>query len=73
MEMVESLRRLEEAIAQQRAKVLALALRLDPRLTEDDLLSPQDFPALAGSPAFHFEDGVLAGLISAQALLRSNT
>ncbi len=65
------MKELGEAIAQQRAKVLALARRINPRLTGDDVLSPADFPELAGSPAFNFEDGVLAGLISAQAILRA--
>ena len=62
---------LEEAVAQQRAKVLALARRINPRLTADDVLSPADFPELADDPAFNFEDGVLAGLLSAKAILRS--
>ena len=62
---------LDEAIAQQRAKVLALARRINPRLTDDDILSPMDFPELASDPQFNYEDGILAGLISAQAVLRT--
>ncbi len=63
---------LEEAIAQQRAKVEALARRINPRLTPDDVLSPVDFPELAGDPAFNYEDGILAGLLSARAVLRGD-
>ena len=59
-----------QAIAQQRAKVLALARRINPRLTDDDILSPMDFPELANDPQFNYEDGILAGLISAQAVVR---
>src|SRR5262249_29546149 len=40
----------EQMIAQQRAKVLAVARTIDPRLTEDDILSPQDFPELIEDP-----------------------
>ena len=60
-----------ELIAQQQAKVAAYAARIDPRLTADDLLQPHDVPALARDPAFNYEDGVLAGLRSADAALRA--
>ncbi len=62
---------LDQAIVQQRAKLLALARRINPRLTEDDVLSPADFPELSRDPQFNYEDGILAGLISAQAVLRA--
>lgn len=62
---------MDELIAQQRAKVAAWAARIDPRLTADDLLQPHDFPALARDPAFNYEDGLLAGLRSAEAALRA--
>ena len=60
-----------EMIVQQRAKVLAVARTHHARLTEDDLLSPQDFPELVDDPRFNYEDGLLAGLISAQIALRA--
>ena len=60
---------LDGAIAQQRAKVLALAARINPRLTSDDVLSPADFPELAGDAQFNYEDGILAGLLAARAVL----
>jgi len=63
----------EEMIAQQRGKVLAVARSINPRLTEDDILSPQDFPELIEDSRFNYEDGLLAGLISAQMALRAQT
>lgn len=62
---------LDEAIAHQRAKVQAVANRINPRLTPDDVLSPADFPELADDPLFNYEEGILAGLISAKVLLHS--
>ena len=44
-------RLLEEMIAQQRARVLAHARRLNDRLTDDDVQQPHDFPELAGYQA----------------------
>jgi ADP-ribose pyrophosphatase len=45
----------------QHDKVVALAQRLRPDLTLEDLQSPHDFPEL-GDPDWHFEDGQLAGI-----------
>ena len=56
----------EEMVSQQRRKVLAIAGSLNPRLTGDDVLSPQDFPELADDSRFNYEDGLLAGLLSAR-------
>lgn len=61
----------DQMIAQQRAKVLAIARALNPRITGDDILSPEDFPELAADPRFAYEDGLLAGLISAQIAVRA--
>ncbi|MCC6555968.1 MAG: hypothetical protein IT372_23655 [Polyangiaceae bacterium] len=49
---------MEEA---QRAKVIALARRILPHLTAEDLRNPHDFPDL-DDPDWHFEDGQLAGI-----------
>jgi hypothetical protein len=62
---------LDSMIEQQRAKVLAAARRIVPHLTQDDLLNPHDFPALEHAPEFHYEDGILAGLLAAQMALRA--
>ncbi|HET6371733.1 MAG TPA: hypothetical protein VFG76_00355 [Candidatus Polarisedimenticolia bacterium] len=64
-------RLMDELVAQQRAKLLALARALNPRLTGDDLLSPNDFEELAADPRFNYEDGLLAGLLSAQIAVRA--
>jgi len=62
---------LEPMIAQQREKVLATARRRVPYLTGDDILNPHDFPELERAPEFHYEDGILAGLLAAQMALRA--
>lgn len=62
---------LRELIEQQERKLVATAARIEPRLTADDLLQPHDHPALARDPGFNYEDGLLAGLRSAQAALRA--
>jgi hypothetical protein len=62
---------LEELIDRQREKILALARRIDPRLTADDLFQPHDHARLASHPGYQFEDGLLAGLLTARAALRA--
>lgn len=62
---------LAELIAAQRARCLELARRLRPGLTEDDLTQPHDFPELLTNWHWNYEDGVLAGLLAAQAAVRS--
>jgi hypothetical protein len=64
-------RLLEEMIAQQRARVLAHARRLNGKLTDDDIQQPHDFPELAGSAEWNYEDGVLAGYQAVQAAMRA--
>ncbi len=63
---------LDEMIAAQRQRVIDLARRLEPKLGPDDLLQPHDHPALAASPDFNFEDGVLAGYLAVRAALRAS-
>jgi hypothetical protein len=70
--LTEALERLlEEMVAQQRARVLARARTLNPRLTDDDVQQPHDFPELAGSPEWQYEDGILAGYQAVQAAMRA--
>jgi hypothetical protein len=61
----------DELIRQQHARVLRLAQRINPRFTEDDILQPQDYPALRDNTDFNYEDGILAGLRSAQIAYRA--
>ena len=61
---------LHDLIELQRKKVSDLAQELGVHLTSEDILNPHDFPQLLKSPRFNFEDGILAGLLSAQMALR---
>jgi hypothetical protein len=62
---------LEYMIAQQRVKVVDVALDILPHLTPEDVKNPQDYPEIAEDATFNFEDGLLAGLMSARMALRS--
>jgi len=64
-------RLLAEMVGQQEAKVLALARRIVPHLTREDVQNPHDFAALAESAEFNYEDGVLAGLRAAEMAVRA--
>ena len=55
---------------QQRAKVLALARRLRPGLTLEDIANPHDFPEL-GDGDWQYEDGMRAGIQSVLAAVRA--
>lgn len=61
------LEKLEEL---QAKKVIDLARRLKPGLTAEDIRNPHDFPELE-DPDWHYQDGVLTGIQSAIAALRS--
>jgi len=56
-----------DMIRAQRSKLFSIAQRIIPTLTQDDLLQPNDFPALEQHPVFRYEEGILAGLLSAHA------
>ena len=64
-------RTLSAMVAQQDAKVLALARRIVPHLTPEDVRNPHDFPALVECAEFNYEDGVLAGLRAAETAIRA--
>jgi hypothetical protein len=64
-------RLLDEMIAQQRAKVLAIARQALPSLSSEDVLNPDGYPELADHGPFNYEDGQLAGLISSQIAIRA--
>lgn len=61
----------DRMIEQQRTKVLRLAHEAIPHLSPEDVLNPNDYPELKAHPTFDYEDGILAGLISAQMALRA--
>jgi hypothetical protein len=56
----------------QGTKVVALARRLRPGLTPDDVKNPHDFPELA-DPDWHYQDGILTGIQSVRAALRNRS
>jgi hypothetical protein len=60
-----------ELIAQQHKKVTTLARQRNPKLTDDDIEQPHDFPVLAEDPAWQYEDGILAGYRSAHMAVRA--
>lgn len=59
-----------ELEAAQRGKVLALARRLRPGLTSEDIANPHDFAELADAD-WQYEDGVLQGVLSVLAAIRA--
>lgn len=61
---------LDELIEGQKKTLLATARRIVPHITEDDLLQPNDFPALELHPHFRHEEGILDGLLMARTALR---
>jgi hypothetical protein len=64
-------RLLEEMIEAQKARLFELARRIEPNLTEEDLLQPHDHPRIAASPDYQFEDGILAGYLAIRMALRA--
>ncbi len=64
-ELLDLLRDLEEL---QAGKVIDLARRLRPGLTDEDIRNPHDFPELA-DPDWHYADGVLTGIQSVRSAI----
>jgi len=56
----------DELIRLQQIKIKTCAESIIPNLTEDDLLQPNDFPALENNPYFRYNEGVLEGLMTAR-------
>jgi hypothetical protein len=63
---------LERLISQQRNKIKEVALDIVPHLAPEQMQDPHDYPEVADDAMFNFEDGVLAGLMSARMALRTN-
>ena len=57
---------LDELVESQQKKLLSCAERIVPNITPDDLLQPNDFPALEHHPHFRYEEGILEGLLTAR-------
>lgn len=56
----------QELIVQQEERVFKLAEKIIPNITRDDILQPNDFPALENNPHFRYEEGILEGLRTAR-------
>ncbi len=56
----------DELVALQEKKVFKLAEKIITNITRDDILQPNDFPALENHPYFRYEEGVLEGLRTAK-------
>ena len=59
----------DQLIEQQQNKVLKIAKQCYPQVTPEDIRNPQDFAKLRQHDNFNFEDGILAGFISAKMAL----
>ncbi|HET6410613.1 MAG TPA: hypothetical protein VFG53_01040 [Anaeromyxobacter sp.] len=66
-----ALRVMDELVVHQRRKVLELARRIHPGLTDEDVRNVHDYPEVYDDPIFQFEDGQLAGFIAAQIALKA--
>lgn len=65
----ETLDLLSQMIDQQAKKVLELGRKWVPHATDEDLRNAEDFAILKDKPIFHYEDGILAGLVAARTAL----
>lgn len=61
---------IEEMVKQQRIKVQNVANVINPHVTREDILNPQDFPELKFDHQFNYEDGLLSGIIAVQTAIR---
>ena len=61
---------MNELIENQQKTLRSVAERIVPGVTDDDLLQPNDFPALENHPVFRYEEGVLHGFLAAHAALQ---
>jgi hypothetical protein len=62
---------LNEIIAQQEKTLFDCGRRIVPNLTAEDILQPYDYPELENNGHFRYEEGVLAGLMTALTALRA--
>lgn len=62
---------LDGLVEQQRLRVQDLGERLVPGITPEDLRNAHDFGELQSDADFQYQDGILAGLLSAQHALRA--
>ena len=63
---------IDELCEYQKKKVLQMARRIIPHLTEEDIMQPNDFPELEENPHFRYEEGVWHGLLSAKTAFQTD-
>ena len=63
---------LNRAIEAQRKRVFEIARAIDSRIAPEDLWNPQDLPVVARDARWNYEDGILAGWLSAQMAIRAH-
>lgn len=56
-------------VEMQSKLLLREAQSIIPHATADDILQPNDFPELESHPYFRYEEGILAGMLSARMAL----
>jgi hypothetical protein len=59
-----------ELRSMQEKKLLQLGRSIEPCLTSDDILQPNDFQSLETNPHFRYEEGILHGIQSTEAAIR---
>lgn len=64
-------RLLDQMIAHQRERLLSTARAKVPRLTPEDVMTPEAYPELYFDGPFNYDDGILNGLLSAQMAIRA--
>lgn len=64
-------RLLDELVGSQQKLLLSYGRRIIPTLTPEDMLQPNDYPELDENPHFRYEEGVLAGILTAQVALKA--
>ncbi len=62
---------LDEICIAQAEKVLKCGRNFVPTLTSEDALQPNDYPELENNPHFRYEEGVLEGVQTVRAALRT--
>ena len=63
--------RLKELVEFHKNQLLKCGCRIIPHLTSEDILQPNDFQELEFNPHFRYEEGLLAGVQTAQMALQA--
>lgn len=67
----DALSTMTELVEYQRQRLLREGRKIVPTLTPEDMLQPNDYPELENNPEFRYEEGVFAGMLSAQTALQA--